>query len=116
MLKSPLSRLPLCLSAGERGRTHLQEVAGCDYLNVLVIPKSQEVAVASDNELRMSKRGAFDNRIIIWIGQHHFQSASDGNDFGEDANFFRDLAYPLGVQVAFELKLLGKFSKDGFAR
>jgi len=66
--------LPLCLSAHGRGPDQLQKIGGFDDLNVLVISERQEVAVATNNELSMSKGGAFDNRVVIWIRRTTFKA------------------------------------------
>jgi len=62
-------------------------------------------------------RVVFDTNILFssvgWLGNpyHCVQAARNG----EGANFFCNLGCLLGVKAALELKLLGKFSKDGFA-
>ena len=59
-------------------------------MDALVVPHSEQMAVAADKILRLSNDGAFQNGVIIRVGGDDFQCAWNGNDLGEGANLTGD--------------------------
>ena len=72
--------------------------------------------VAADQELRLPHDGAFQNGIIVWVGNDDFQCAWNRDDFGEGAHLVGDFRRFARLEAAFDLKFLGEFSENRFAR
>ena len=72
--------------------------------------------VATDEVMCLPDNSTFQNGIIIGVGNDDFQCAWNCDDLGEGAHFTGDFRRFAPVEAAFEMKFLGEFSENRFAR